>query len=122
MEVTNVRPTNEAAQIAAASLQSSRFQERRLREAHSDVRNQAVYFSPVIRIDQKTSTAIMQYRDSETGKVEREYPAPPKEGAYIQAEVASNAKPEVKKARVDDAPAQEKQVQNDSPDHIDQEV
>lgn len=82
MEVTTARPANEAAQLSAASLQNVRFQERRLREAQSDVRNEAVYFSPVIRIDKDTQTAILQYRDSSTGKVEREYPAPPKQGAY----------------------------------------
>jgi len=82
MEVTAARPTNEAIQLQAASLQTVRFKERRLRDAQSDVRNDAVYFSPVIRIDQETQTAILQYRNSETGQVEREYPAPPKKGAY----------------------------------------
>ena len=122
MEVTATRPVNEAAQLVAASLQNVRFKERRLREAQSDVRNEAVYFSPVIRIDRETSTAIIQYRDRATGEVEREYPAPPKEGAYKPIE----AKPQpidvpVEKVEIKAAPV-EKPDAKASIEHVDESV
>ncbi len=111
MEVTASRPTNEAAQIIAASLQSVRFKERRLREAQSDVRNEAVYFSPVIRIDRETSTAIMQYRDGSTGEVQREYQPLPKDGPYqvANAEAKSVEQPRVEVVKEVDVPEASKE-------------
>ena len=87
MEVTAARPSTEAAQLIAASLQNVRFKERRLREAQSDVRSDVVYFSPVIRIDSETQSAIIQYRDGLTGEVQREYPPGEKYGAYRDVDV-----------------------------------
>lgn len=110
MEVTTSRPNTEAAQIIAASLQNVRFKERRLRDAQSDVRNEVVYYSPVIRIDRETSTAIIQYRDGATGEVQREYPNPPKKGAYVQAE----AKP-AEQPRAESVPSRDAAVGADKP-------
>lgn len=115
MEVTSTRPNTEAAQLVAASLQNVRFKERRLREAQSDVRNEVVYFSPVIRIDRETQSAIIQYRDGSTGEVQREYPTPPKKGAYkdIQVEVKAPEQSEPEVLEKVAAPAKEqKQVRS----------
>ena len=40
------------------------------------------YFSPVMRIDVDTQKAVLQYRDSETGDVERQYPSKERLKAY----------------------------------------
>ena len=40
------------------------------------------YFSPVTRIDVETHTAVLQYRDSATGDVERQYPSKERLKAY----------------------------------------
>lgn len=83
----NARPaTNETASIAASSVQSTQFKERRLREAQSDVRNEAVYFSPVIRIDKDTQAMVIQYRDDQTGEVKNQYPNKGNVKAYQQAD------------------------------------
>lgn len=74
MEITPTRPATELASLTASALQTTRFKERRAREAESDVRNQVVYFSPVIKINPETQTAVIQFRDGETGEVKNEYP------------------------------------------------
>ncbi|MDB5477866.1 MAG: hypothetical protein JWM96_361 [Alphaproteobacteria bacterium] len=75
MELNSARPALEPANTAAATAMSAtKFKERRVREAQSDVKNEAVYFSPVIRIDKDTQAAVIQYRDSQTGEVKNQYP------------------------------------------------
>jgi hypothetical protein len=94
MEINSAKPAaNEVASISAASSeQASRFNERKSIEAQSDVKNEAVFFSPVIKIDKETHTTVIQYRDSTTGAVTREYPDKAKISAYEQAQ--SSAKPD----------------------------
>lgn len=98
MEINNARPaTAELASLTAASVQNDRFKDRKKIEAQSDVKNEAVYFSPVIRIDKETQAAVIQYRDQETGEVKNEYPQPDRVQAYEQVKAA--APPEVKEAK-----------------------
>lgn len=82
MDMNPTRPAPELASLTASALQTTRFKERRTREVHSDVRNEAVFYSPVIKIDSETQNVVLQYRDSETGKIEREYPKEVQVGAY----------------------------------------
>lgn len=92
MEVTPTRPTPELNHLVAAALQGSRFKERRQREADSDVQNQVVYFSPVIRIDPETQNVVIQYRDSETGDILNQYPnLPEKVSAYLHTAQTADA-------------------------------
>jgi hypothetical protein len=59
--------------------------------AYGRLENQGnAYFSPVIRIDNETSRAVLQYRDPDTGEVLRQYPSATT-GAYAKrAEQAKN--------------------------------
>lgn len=92
MEVTSNKPTPELNSLIASALQGSRFKERRQREAQSDVQNQVVYFSPVMRIDPETQTVVIQYRDSETGDIKNEYPnISEKMTAYMQASATTES-------------------------------
>lgn len=115
MEVTQARPSTEAATLVAASLQNVRFKERRLRDAQSDVRNQAVFFSPVIRIDHDTQTAVMQFRDGATGEVKREYPNPVKFDIYRHA---AEAAPEQPAVHVEEKPEPEQEA----PESVDEKA
>lgn len=100
MEINNARPaTAELASLTAAAVQNDRFKDRKKIEAQSDVRNDAVYFSPVIKIDKETQAAVIQYRDEETGEVKNEYPQQEKVRAYEQA-AKEAPKAEVKEAEV----------------------
>jgi len=95
MEINNTRPaTAELASLTAASVQNDRFKDRKAIEAQSDVRSDAVYFSPVIKIDKDTQAAVIQYRDEETGEVQNEYPQREKVQRYEQAQ--EKAPPEVR--------------------------
>lgn len=96
----------ETANLANSIVQSNRFKERDARKADSVVRSDAVYFSPVIRIDPDTQTAIIQYRDSSTGQITNEYPTPRQMDSYKhsaettpppQAAPAPKAEPKVEK-------------------------
>ncbi len=106
MEINNnTRPAAiDIASISAAEAQAQRFKERKLREAQSDVRNDAVYFSPVIRINPETQAAVIQYRDEETGEVESEYPHKVKADAYQQAQEFASSQREIKVLREEPAP------------------
>lgn len=96
METTPTRPTPELNHLIASALQGTRFKERRQREAQSDVQNQVVYFSPVIRIDPETQNVVIQYRDSETGDITEEYPnIPEKVTAYLQAASTTETEPAI---------------------------
>lgn len=86
MEVTPNKPATELASLVASSLQNTRFKERRLREAESDVRSEAVFYSPVIRIDTDTQTVVLQYRDSQTGEPVREFPQKAASDVYMAAQ------------------------------------
>ncbi len=43
------------------------------------------YFSPVTRIDVETQTAVLQYRNAETGQLIRQYPSEKQIQAYQRA-------------------------------------
>jgi len=88
MEVNSARPaaTEVVSTTAAAAEQAGRFNERKSREAQSDVKNDAVFFSPVVKIDKETHSTVIQYRDSNTGEVTRQYPDKAIIGAYEQAQ------------------------------------
>lgn len=124
METNITRGTAETASLAGSVAQSSRYKDRDARKADSVVRNEVVYFSPVIRIDPDTQTAIIQYRDSNTGKVTNEYPTEKQMESYERsAQVAEKAPPapvEVKEIKVEkkaEAPKEKPEVE-----HIDQDV
>jgi hypothetical protein len=91
MDISNARPSPELASLTAAALQNSRFKERKLREAQSDVRHDAVYFSPVIKIDADSQRAVMQYRDAHTGEIQNQYPSPQRSDSYAQVQARSEA-------------------------------
>jgi hypothetical protein len=86
MDITIARPTNEGVQLTASALQETRFKERKQREAQSVARNDAIFFSPVIKVDTETNTAIIQYRDVQTGEVQNQYPSPKQIDSYKQAQ------------------------------------
>lgn len=94
MEInSSLRPVaNDSAAVANASLQNERFKERRQREAQSDVKNEAVFFSPVIRIDKETQSAVIQYRDTTTGEVKNEYPNKKAASNYERADGTASEK------------------------------
>lgn len=92
METNISRGSVETASLASSIVQSDRYKERDIRKADSVVRNEVVYFSPVIRIDPGTSTTILQYRDSSTGKVENEYPTPQQIESYKHSAEAAQVK------------------------------
>lgn len=86
MEVTQGRPATELASLVSAALQNTRFKDRRVREAESDVRNEAIFYSPVVRIDADTQTAVLQYRNRETGEIQNEFPSKPASDRYAIAQ------------------------------------
>ena len=60
-------------------------------KADSVVRSDETFFSPVIRIDAETQSAILMYRDTETGEVEKSFPSDSKlEKAYEEQPSSSN--------------------------------
>jgi len=87
MDVNTTRPSPELASLTASALQNARFKERRIREAQSDVRSDVVYYSPVVRIDNDSQIAVLQYRDASTGEVQTQYPSPRQIESYTQAQV-----------------------------------
>jgi hypothetical protein len=95
MEINSAKPAaNEVASVtAAASEQVARFNDQKAIEAQSDVKSEAVFFSPVIKIDKDTQTTVIQYRDPTTGAVTKEYPDKAKLDAYQHAQ--ETAKPGV---------------------------
>ena len=102
MELTPSRPAPELSSLTASTLQSTRFKERKTREVQSDVRNEVVYYSPVIKIDRETASAVIQYRDTKTGEVKNEYPNVPQGvGAYQQAQDTSAKDSEVAEVETD---------------------
>ena len=65
----------------APDAQTDQAKEQKLAEAQAS-KQSVVYFSPVIKIDRSTSTAIFQYRDRESGEVTREFPTKSEIKAY----------------------------------------
>jgi hypothetical protein len=61
----------------------------------------SIYLSPVVRIDNETQTAVLQYRDPSTGKVLRQFPAKTGSDAYAEQEKRSR---EVEVKSVHDVP------------------
>ena len=82
----NITPitTNIPVPVTQPSLeaQTDQAKEQKLAEAQAATKQSVVYFSPVIRIDRSTSTAIFQYRDRESGEVTREFPSKSEIQAY----------------------------------------
>jgi hypothetical protein len=93
MEINSARPAgSEVASNAAVSTeQVDRFNQRKAIEAQSDVKSEAIFFSPVIRIDKDTQSTVIQYRDPTTGAVTREYPDKAKVNAYEHAQDTAKA-------------------------------
>lgn len=86
MDLTPVSATvpvnpSPASQIAQAT-QTDQVKQTKMAEAQSAGKLSFVYFSPVIKIDRATSTAIFQYRDRESGEVTREFPTGKEIAAY----------------------------------------
>jgi hypothetical protein len=98
METVPPRGSTETANVASAPLQKNRFNERKLREAETVTRSEAVYFSPVVKIDPETSVLSIQYRDSKTGEVQNEYPSPKQLESYRQSVETTPAPVVVEKA------------------------
>ena len=86
MEVIPGRPATELASLVSAALQNTRFKDRRAREAESDIRSDVIYYSPVVRIDADTQTAVLQYRNQETGEIQNEFPSKPATDRYAMAQ------------------------------------
>jgi hypothetical protein len=63
----------------------------KLAEAQTATKQSVVYFSPVIKIDRSTSTAIFQYRDRSTGEVTREFPTSSEIKAYESKGTSSSS-------------------------------
>ena len=101
MDVNSTRPGPDLASLTASALQNTRFKERRLREAQSDVRNEAIYSSPVLRIDNDTQTVILQYRDISTGEIEIQYPSKKQMQSYTQAQMLEDTRSEAALEAVD---------------------
>jgi len=69
-------PSETSNAASAAVPTQSENTERRMMELPSPAPNVAAYLSPFIRLDLQTRLAIVQYRDSETGEVQQQYPSP----------------------------------------------
>lgn len=50
----------------------------------------SIYLSPVVRIDNETQTAVLQYRDPTTGKVLRQFPPKAASETYAETEKRSH--------------------------------
>jgi hypothetical protein len=98
METVPPRGSTETANVASAPLQKNRFNERKLREAETVTRSEAVYFSPVLKFDAVTSVISIQYRDSKTGEVQNEYPTPKQLESYRKSAETTPAPVVVEKA------------------------
>ncbi len=66
-----------SAQVLASSNSSKIKQETQENFVKTDsvVTSDETFFSPVIKIDRENQTAILQFRDKETGEVTKEYPS-----------------------------------------------
>jgi hypothetical protein len=74
---------NVSAQVAQAAHNGRDIiKHAKLEEAQSSAAPHFVYFSPVIKIDKSTNTAIFQYRDRDSGEVTREFPSKSEIDAY----------------------------------------
>lgn len=77
-----------AAQVAQAAVAGRDIvKHAKLEEAQSMAKPTFAYFSPVIKIDKATNTAIFQYRDHESGEVTREFPSKSEIEAYTSEPV-----------------------------------
>lgn len=81
MDLTPVSATIPAPVQAVPDVKTDQAKEQKLAEAQAS-KQSVVYFSPVIKIDRSTSTAIFQYRDRSTGEVTREFPTKGEIAAY----------------------------------------
>lgn len=72
------RSVSSASSNAAFAASSARGDDksRSVIEIPSPAPNVAAYLSPFIRLDLQTRLAIVEYRDSETGEVQQQYPSP----------------------------------------------
>jgi hypothetical protein len=94
MEINSARPAvvEVASSAAASTEQVDRFNQRKVIEAQSDdVKSEAIYFSPVIRIDKDTQSTVIQYRDPNTGQVLQQYPHKSRVSAYEHAQDTAKA-------------------------------
>lgn len=81
----NITPITSSIPVPAQPVvqeQTDQAKEQKLAEAQAANKQSVVYFSPVIRIDRSTNTAIFQYRDRESGEVTREFPSKAEIDAY----------------------------------------
>lgn len=74
------RPENGA--IVATDSRPTSTQSDHTREPMERDLAKVSYFSPVTRIDVDTQKAVLQYRDADTGNVERQYPSKERLRAY----------------------------------------
>lgn len=86
MDLTPVSATIPAPVQPAPDVKTDQAKEQKLAEAQAS-KQSVVYFSPVIKIDRSTSTAIFQYRDRSTGEVTREFPTKHEIDAYKSKQV-----------------------------------
>lgn len=112
MDLTPVSATvpvnpSPASQIAQAT-QTDQVKQAKIAETQS-AKLSFVYFSPVIKIDRATSTAIFQYRDGESGEVTREIPTGKEIKAYSKDAVKPVERDEAEVAETDDGAAEEEQ-------------
>lgn len=74
--------------VSASSANSSEFSPREIvvsgDQESSVTRYGSYYVSPFIRLDTSTRLAILEFRDSETGEVQQQYPSPRAVKEYAQ--------------------------------------
>ncbi|MBP7066597.1 hypothetical protein [Ferrovibrio sp.] len=97
--------------VSASSANSSEFSPREIvvsgDQESSVTRYGSYYVSPFIRLDTSTRLAILEFRDSETGEVQQQYPSPRAVKEYAQNLPDNFDLPRVGgKGRGEDAPEQ----------------
>ncbi len=100
----NITPLIAAVAVPVPPVQdvtTDQAKEQKLAEAQIANKPSVVYFSPVIKIDRSTSTAIIQYRDKSTGEVTRQ--SPPTKSELKAYEAPAEKAPEASSADHDEA-------------------
>jgi hypothetical protein len=82
MMITPITSRPDNAAVQALEARATTVQADTTRDPMERELAKATYFSPVMKIDVDTQKAVLQYRDSETGDVERQYPSKERLKAY----------------------------------------
>lgn len=110
MDLTPVSAAVPAPVQPPVDVKTDQAKEQKLAEAQAS-KQSVVYFSPVIKIDRSTSTAIFQYRDRSTGEVTREFPTKNEIEAYTSKRTAEA--PPVEEPVSEDDSQEERHISED---------